>query len=418
MRRIALALTLTLIAPPLAAAQEGSSAATTVVLLRDLGATREQTTYAGMGLRRGVRQVDGVEFLHPVDELEGGVPDEDLEFALMALDPLADQMQTGDARDAAARIDEVIETLENHLGEVRRSQLVDAYMIAAVARCIIGDQRGCQRRISSIVTFREGLEYDEDRYGAEGRRAFDRARARTLSGPRGGLIIETEPSGVEVFIDGRSYGPSPARAEGLLAGVHYVTVKELGFQRLDGRVDVARGEDTTVTYELAPGERSALLGDRALNRLRDELGAERASPDLVSLFRGTIARATQVIVGVVRPAAGSALHVDLYLYHLGTRNLLARSEVTVSADEAGSLRMEEETLSLYQGVDLSGGLEAPDDETVIAGPQPELYEQWWFWVAVIGGAALVGAGIGIGFAVEGSGRLPNQDFGRFGVAQW
>jgi len=348
--------------------------------------------------------------------LEGGVPDEELEFALARLDPLADQMRTGDTRDAARQADEVIEVLEANLAMVRRSQLVDAYMIGALSRCMLGQRRECGRRIADILTFREGLEYDLARYGSESEAAFDRARAQTLSGPRGSLIVETEPPGAEVFIDGRSYGPSPARADGLLAGQHYVTVKELGFQRLVARAEVARSDETTVTYRLEPGERAALLEDSVLARLRPELGQPRATPDLVSLFRGTIPAATQVVLGVTRPAAGSAIQVELYLYHLGTRNLQGQEEVTISADEAGVARLEQTVIGMYEGVDLSGGLEAPEEVDLIVERGPELYEQWWFWTTIVGAVALVAAGIAIGFALEGGNRLPDQDHIRVGVS--
>ncbi len=400
----------------LASAQPRATA--TVVFLREAGATRAQTTYAGMGVRRGIQTLPNVDFESPVDALEQQTPNEDVEFALARLDPLADQMQTGDTADAARGADEVVETLESHLDQVRRSQLVDAYMISAAARCLMGQRRECQRRFSQVLVFREGVEYDATRYGEAARAVFDRARAQTVSGPRGSLVIHTEPEGAEVFIDGRSHGPSPIRAEGLLAGWHYVTVKELGFERLETRVEVERNRERSESYSLAPGDRSVLLGERALGRLRGQLGETRASPDLVSLFRGTIPLATQVIVGVARPAAAGGVHVQLYLYHMATRALQSQSELTITADLAGSAQMEAEIASLYEGVDLSGGLEAPEDDTVVAGPQPELYEQWWFWVAVIGGAALVATGIAIGVSLESASRQPAADRMRIGVLSW
>ncbi|MGE0791598.1 MAG: PEGA domain-containing protein [Sandaracinaceae bacterium] len=395
-------------APP-ARAQVG----VTAIVIRDLGASRAQSTIAGTGIRRGVQRVEGLEFHHPVDELDVADANEDLEFALASLDPLADQMRTGDTHDAAARADEVVEVLESNLSQVQRTQLVDAYMIGAVARCLLRQQRECERRIMQVLTFREGLEYDAERYGEESHDSFDRARARAQNGPRGDLIVATEPAGAEVFVDGRSYGPSPARVPGLLVGWHYVTIKELGFERLFARAEVVRNDERTVSYELSSGDRSELLNDRALERLRSEVGEARAGSAIQGL-RGTIPAATQVIIAVVRPAAAGALHVQLYLYHLATRNLQAQDELTVSGDEAGMATLEERTAALFEGVDLSGGLEAPDDDPIPTGPQPELYEQWWFWVAVLGGAALVAAGIGIGFALEGQSRLPSNEFIRIG----
>jgi predicted Ser/Thr protein kinase len=48
-----------------------------------------------------------------------------------------------------------------------------------------------------------------------------------LSSPSGEIDVETTPSGVEVLIDGKSYGPSPVRAT-VAAGDHTYTVKRPG----------------------------------------------------------------------------------------------------------------------------------------------------------------------------------------------
>jgi hypothetical protein len=48
-----------------------------------------------------------------------------------------------------------------------------------------------------------------------------------LSSPRGEINIVTNPSGVEVLIDGKSYGPSPVSAS-LAPGNHTYTVKPPG----------------------------------------------------------------------------------------------------------------------------------------------------------------------------------------------
>ena len=58
----------------------------------------------------------------------------------------------------------------------------------------------------------------------------------------------------------------------------------------------------------------------------------------------------------------------------------------------------------------------PDVETAIVTPPPatgsSVTDEWWFWVAIIGGAAVVaGAGVGIGVAASGSGPPLGQDPG-------
>jgi hypothetical protein len=325
-------------------------------------------------------------------------------MAMDELEPIADMVRTGDARAAYRRADEIIAMFEQNLVAVRRSQLVDAYMLAAVGRCQAGQTRDCEDRIRGIVAFRESIEYDAERYGPRSQEFFDRARARALTGARGTLVIETEPAGAEVYIDGRSYGPSPVTAEGLLAGQHYVTVKELGYEKLIARADVRPGRASEERYELDQNARSQLIvSPEAQAAIRGELGEPRAGDAIRSL--GNTLGTAQVIVGVLRPAAGNQVHVQLYLYHVHTRLLQAQQEATVTVDEGGMERARQIAVELYRDVDLSGGIEAPVD-AARNGRQPELYEQWWFWTIIAGGAAVVAAAIGAGAAIGSSESVP------------
>ena len=79
--------------------------------------------------------------------------------------------------------------------------------------------------------------------------------------------------------------------------------------------------------------------------------------------------------------------------------LVSRLHCRLTTDEAGMETARQMSVDLYQGVDLGGGIAAPDEGPGIAGGerQPELYEQWWFWtvvgVVVVAGAVGVGAGV-------------------------
>jgi hypothetical protein len=393
------------LAAPLCAQDHASGVTTSAVLLREGGATIAQTSAVSIGLRRGIGDVRGVSFVHPVDALSAPEISMELASAIEELEPVADMVRTGDARAAYRRADEIIELFEQNLVAVRRQHLVDAYMLSAVGRCRAGQQRECDERIRGVVAFRESLEYDEVRYGPEARDVFDRARARALSGARGTLVVETDPPGAEVYIDGRSYGPSPVSAEGLLVGQHYVTVKELGYEKLIARADVRSGRPVRASYQLEPNVRSRLVvSEQAQASLRGELGEPRAGDAIRSL--GNTLGVTQVMVGVVRPAAGQQVHVQLYLYHVHTRLMQARQEATVTTDEAGMERARQLAVELYQDVDLTGGIEAPDDPTSERVVQPELWEQWWFWVSVVGGALLVTGAITAGVLADSPDSAP------------
>jgi hypothetical protein len=382
-----------------AASADATSVTTTAIMLLEGGATSAQGATVSIGLRRGLGEVEGVRFVHPMDVLSPPEFTEDLQYGIDELDPLADQASNGDAHDAAERADALIALFEENLEAVRREQLIDAYMIAAISRCRSRRQHECEELMERVLVFREGHEYDATRYPEAFQSLFERIRERVRSGARGTLEVSTTPEGAEVYVDGRSYGPSPAIVDGLLVGDHYVTIKHLGYERIIRRVtlDDDRAE---VSFRLERNERSRLVASEEFQRvLRGELGEERAGANLRSL--GSTLGAAQVIVGVVRPIGESSVHVQVWLYDIRTRFLLGTGEGTLTTDEAGMETARTMAVALYAGVDLGGAIAAPEGAGGGEGEDaPELYEQWWFWTAVGAVAIATGVGIGIGVATS------------------
>jgi hypothetical protein len=375
------------------AAQDAVSAVSVSALVIPEGnVTEGEASMASIGLRRGIAEVDGVRFIHPVDVLSPAETTEDLQFGLEELESRANQLRDGDAQDVAESTDALIALFEEHLDAVRREQLIDAYMINALARCRLGQQRECESRLGRIFVFREGHTYDPERYPADLEPVFDRVRTRITGGARTTLEIVTDPAGAEIYIDGRSYGPSPARADDLLVGDHYITVKMLDRVRLVQRVTAPRNGDT-IEITLQPNPRARLVASpEALGAIATELGESRAGANIRSL--GTTLGAAQVVIARLVRADG-ATTLDAYLYDVRTRFLLAHRQTALEAEEEGVEQARLLAVELYQGVDLSGTVAVVDD----GGPErrAEPWEEWWFWTSI--GAAVVAVGVGIGVGV-------------------
>lgn len=384
-------------------AQDGGGApdavVTTALMITEGGTTDAQAATVSIGLRRGLAEVRGIDFVHPVDVLSPPTISEDLQFAMDELDSRADQVRDGDARDVLESVDIILALFEANLEAVRREQLIDAYMVGAVARCRLHRQRECEEMFGHVVVFREQHEYDAARYPAEYQDVFERVRTRITSGPRATLTVASEPAGAEVYVDGRSYGPSPATIPDLLVGDHYVTLKHIASVKTIRRATV-EAQGSSVSYRLTPNERSRLVASpEAQAAIRGELGEERAGSNIRSL--GSTLGAAQVIIGVVTPEGAEGVHVQAYLYDMRTRFLLSQREASMTADEAGMEIARQLGVDLYEGVDLSGAVAAPEEalhDTVER--RPELYEEWWFWTVI--GVAAVGIGVGVGVGVATS----------------
>jgi len=361
-----------------AAAQSGETTVS-AVLVPEQGAGMPEVAVVSIGLRRGVDTVQGMRFVHAADAMSQQRMSDEAAQALDELDGIAEMVRRGDADAASASVEGAIAAFENDLANVARGQLVDAYMLRALAECQRRRLRECREGFEYVVTFREGQEYDAERYPARHQALFDEVRDRLVAdGVRGAVEIATEPEGAEVFVDGRSLGASPTTAEGLLVGMHYVTVKAVGYDKVVSRVEVNPSYQETVHLELDRSER-ALLMERDLPRIRSEMGADRAGPFIRGL-RGYL-YTQQVIVGAVRLAPGGSLDVQLFLYHLQTRHLLSQKHRVVPPGSPGIVAVEQMAIELYEGVDIQGTIAAPVDDLDLGESTP-FWQKWWFWTAV------------------------------------
>jgi len=389
-----------------ARAQEGDGrgprrVTSTVLVISDDGVPVGLSTNIAIGLRRGISGVQGVRYLDAADQLAArGVPEE-VDDAIQQLDAIADQLNTGDAEDAARRLDEMLALFEQNIASVKRATLVDAYMLSAIAGCRLNRRRRCDEGFERVLVFREEATYDAQRYPSEYGARFDEARSRIGVRARTTLTIATQPEGAEVFVDGRSVGPSPATADSLLPGDHYVTVKLLGYEKQIERVTVPEtgGEAHLDLRSL----RDILMVQQTLPRIRQDLGSERASNMLVRFATGRLA-VDQVAVTVLRPDTGGDVHADVFLYDIRSRLLLARRAATVPGGERAQEGASRLGTMLYRNVDLTGQVVAPED-TVIVDPAPPLWKRWWFWTAV--GVVVVSGVVAIIYATRSEQTVPD-----------
>jgi serine/threonine-protein kinase len=84
-----------------------------------------------------------------------------------------------------------------------------------------------------------------------------------LSAPRAEFSITTKPAGVEVLIDGKSYGPSPVQAT-LAPGNHTYTVKQPGAAPYENTVTLKSGEIISKTITLGAAVATGIVEVRTV----------------------------------------------------------------------------------------------------------------------------------------------------------
>ncbi|WP_456365879.1 PEGA domain-containing protein [Thermococcus sp.] len=79
----------------------------------------------------------------------------------------------------------------------------------------------------------------------------------TLSPEMGKLTVKSNPSGAEVYVDGRKVGTTPLENYTVTAGTHEITLIKDGYQNFTKTVTVNPGEEASITAVLTPAKPSA-----------------------------------------------------------------------------------------------------------------------------------------------------------------
>jgi hypothetical protein len=371
----------------------------TVFIFPEVEMDARVATEVMAGIRRGIRADKRLEWIDPSAAIEASEEVVDELPAQQGAERLAQAVEharAGRWRTVVSSLDDAIELFESDLANVQRQDLVDATMLWGAAQCEMRRTRVCESAFRRVVTFRENASYDTDVLPRGPEQLFEQIRDDTLEGPRGSLNIETEPPGAEIFVDGRFVGASPSRAEGLLAGDHYVTLKMVGYERQVQRVTVRTDFEDTATFELVQMENFLGL-QHSLEAAQNEMGQPRAGNGIRGL-RGLLL-IDQVVLGALsRIEDSDEFNVVLYLYDLRTNHGLRRLERRINWEAQDLTSTEELAAELYRNIDLTGRIRPVDDPLPPLPVEPApFYRTWWFWSIV--GAVIVGTSIGVASAV-------------------
>jgi len=357
------------------------------------------------GLRRGIREDPRLSWLDATEPLSEDGPAREEHTAaiakLMARAVAAAEEEQW--RGVTKVLDDALSEMSNGLQFARRRDIADASMLWAAAQCELGRRRACESAFRRVLVFREGVAYDTPGLPPRPEEVFEAVREETLERQRGSILINTSPLGAEVFVDGRFVGASPARAEGLLGGEHYVTAKLPGYGRAVERIDVSTDLEDTAFMELVEVNRAPLLRD-ALSSAESEMGGARVGTGMRELW--SLLFMDQLILGhLERQGDDDTFALTLYLYDMRTNHGLRRVERTFDWTVTDLSIPEQLVEELYRGVDLQGRIR-PREVGGPVGPRvPDpFYRTWWFWSIV--GAAIVGTTVGISSAI-----LPREEGG-------
>ena len=185
---------------------------------------------------------EGVKLVELADEFPAPKPDESggklVAGAKQAYDDL-------DYEGAIAKWNEALEFFIQHPASADAKTMGDIHFYLGALAIQNGGKSQSKKgteEFARALLFNPSLTCDPDVYGADVKKAFDKALNDIATRPSVKLTINSEPAGASVKLHGKDLGLTPlAEAPSVAPGRHLVTVTRPGYAQTGAFVDVGEG---------------------------------------------------------------------------------------------------------------------------------------------------------------------------------
>jgi hypothetical protein len=391
MRALVAATLLVSVASPRARADEGPQPLrVTSVLLSHPGVDEAQTVPVMRAIGDGLKKNSHLEMKDLESRLadfEQDAPAEQVAEARKLAEEGQASLAALELPQAIKKLDHAVDALSKVLPHIKKQELADAMMALGAAHWLAGDKKAAHAILLKLFTWRSDYRLDTQKFPPALIPPVEEARKEVEKAKRGGLEIRSEPPAAQAYVDGRFVGVTPAFADALPVGEHFVTLKREGYRKAVMPGMVSARELQVLNVKL---ERSSkyLLVEQALAGVERSLGAAQLDATADNL-RDALFIDHAVFVRVAPSAQAGSLDVSAFLYDLRNRHLLSKMVKSLPA-AAAEKQLTPVASSLYLNVSYEDA-EAPKDAPVPKRTEKTrraFYKTWWFWTvsaAVVGG---------------------------------
>jgi hypothetical protein len=328
-------------------------------------------------------------------DLRGGVLPEveaarrrDVEGAVKAAKRGLEALERLELEGATSALEQAVDVLGAELDLLtapERESLDEALFSLAAMAMSNGQPRQGEAGFVAVASLSPNYQPDPERFPPNVVHRFEAVRMMVQHRQSGTVIVETSPPGARVQIDGTARGPTPISAE-LADGLHVVAVRKLGYRSVATVTPVRAGKTSRAILDLEATPTKESL--EALAQARDlahALGPARAlQVSHLALLTLSGEEGLSIAGSWIDVRAGKAIVV------------LPKTPIPGDPSQAGAL-IEKAIGSAEHALVATAPVPEPADES-------PLFEQWWFWAAVVAGGAAV-AGVAVAASREGP-RLP------------
>ncbi len=266
--------------------------------------------------------------------------------------------------------------------EATRPFLAEIFLRRGILRLWEGKTSDAEALLSRVRALRPEFTPDPALFPPQFLSGWEAARRHAV--PEVELLVESLPSGAEIFVDGERRGVTPSRIRTKNYGPIRIHVSHPGYKDAETTGQWLPGDTEILRFSL-PGDRVARLGE--LLAAEEPAADGRAGP-LVDELAAAAGTARIAVLMLEKDRSGEGFHVRLYAGRPSGRNPALLGEKTFPGGKKGAE---------------STGKWAADALAADGWPKAERLERpWynsaWFWAVVLsaGVAAALGAGGGGG----------------------
>ncbi|MEZ4704652.1 MAG: PEGA domain-containing protein [Bdellovibrionota bacterium] len=220
-----------------------------------------------------------------------------------------------------------------------------------------------------------------------------------LERPSGKLLVQSQPDGAVVVVDGVEMGKTPIEVPDLPRGMHFLVVEKTGYKTISEPVLVKGGEfnysqvlQKQTTFDVIPKDQSTNQDLEPLKRLAADIGVDHI------LLGSVDSEQSKISAQVFHAQTSSFSNVFTQGYQKdkmerSTKKLVSKIEAWIRDQRKTSRFENTPQTTITEGFQESMIPKASSTSRANSfedGNKP-FYKKWWFW-AIIGGAAAVGAG--------------------------
>jgi hypothetical protein len=316
------------------------------------------------------------------DAVEIPVPDDAALRRIAGKVSLAsDQMDKVESAAAERILDEAEKECRSYrFTEATRPFLAEIFLRRGILRLWEGKTSDAEALLSRVRALRPGFAPDPALFPPQVLSAWKATRQRRV--PEAELLVESLPSGAEIFVDGERRGVTPARVRMKNIAPVRIRVSHPGYRSAETTGQWLPGDSEVLRFSL-PGDRVARLGELLAGAAQGKGGG--AGP-LVEEIRAAAGTSRLAILMLEKEASGERLRARLYAGRPTGQDPVLLGEKSFPGGK--------------KGAELSGKWTA---ETLAADGWPKAerpdrpwYNSAWFWGIVLTTAIAVVLGSGGG----------------------